>query len=1121
MTLKLSLMRWLVTFVGVQFLCAIAWVLGPLVPALESIPSRLVLILLALIVWAAANLLLDLRSTKMESALATGMTGAAQDEATAVRDRLAHALALLRKKKGRRGSINEQPWYAIIGPPGAGKTTALLNAGLEFPLAGELGPGAVSGVGGTRLCEWWFTEQAVLIDTAGRYTTQDSNQAVDRAGWESFLALLKKTRPRQPLNGVLVAISIDDVANSTPAARNAHAQAIRSRIDELDQTFGLRLPIYALLTKADLLVGFTEFFDDLDRSGREQAWGATFPMDGATAALPLVFPSLLDRLNARLYRRLDSEPNPERRPLIAGFPAQFASVVPAVQTFLEKTFAPTATGKAPLLRGVFLTSGTQEGTPIDRLTGGLARAFGLDQRRAAKLKPEAGRAYFLGDVLRSVIFPEAPLVAFRPGAARRRTVLRLAGFGACALIALAGAGLLLTQRSAATAAVDRAQTALAAQQQPASEIPQDPVADADFAALLPWLDAAVPPQAIAFATRPSDPLGFTQDEKLQAGAQAAYRHVLEFALLPRLVWRAEEQVRGALGQTDALYETLRIYLMLGGAGPLDRASVATWFARDWEATLPGDANAGARQALARHLDALTDGALPPVQLDGTLVAAARTTIGRVPLAQRAYARLVQLASAHPTAPWRPSDALGPAGVRLFLRLSGKGLEQGIPALYTVDGLKTTILPALASAAKEAAAESWVQGEPMDLAGPQRATLEADITRLYAADYAATWSAMLADLELAPIRSLTQAAQDLYILASANSPIRALLASVAKQLAPAAAINAATLPPDSPARASLNAIDDRFRPLRALFGTGGAAPIDQVMRPLGDLQQQLAKQAASTKAAAAAVGEDPATALRSEALRQPQPLARWLVAMATGGASLRDGGPRGAMIAAWNVGGGPAALCPATIADRYPFVPAATADASLEDFTRLFAPGGLIDAFFNAQLKPYVDTAAKPWKLQAVDNVNAPITPGDLAQFQRAAAIRDLFFPAASPKPSVKFDLAPGPLDPQATGAQLQLGANTIAITPGAPSRPAALTWPGTPPTQAARLTIAATNPLVIETAGPWAVFRLIARAAPATAGDKTTLTFTGNDHQARFELRANPNPFATPLLAAFRCPAVQ
>ena len=129
-----------------------------------------------------------------------------------MREKLTTALTLLKKASGARGYLYEQPWYAIIGPPGAGKTTALLNAGLTFPLAAEMGQSAVAGVGGTRMCDWWFTEDAVLIDTAGRYTTQDSDAAVDKAGWDGFLDLLKRTRARQPLNGVMVAIALSDIA---------------------------------------------------------------------------------------------------------------------------------------------------------------------------------------------------------------------------------------------------------------------------------------------------------------------------------------------------------------------------------------------------------------------------------------------------------------------------------------------------------------------------------------------------------------------------------------------------------------------------------------------------------------------------------------------------------------------------------------------------------------------------------------------------------------------------------------------------------------------------------------------------------------------------------------------
>src|SRR5437879_5614115 len=116
---------------------------------------------------------------------------------------------------------------------GAGQTTALVNSGLKFPLSRGATPAAVAGVGGTRYCDWWFTEDAVLIDTAGRYTTQDSDAKADQQSWFSFLDLLKKNRPRQPVNGVLVAISLEDLMVMSTAEINAHANAIRARLPEL------------------------------------------------------------------------------------------------------------------------------------------------------------------------------------------------------------------------------------------------------------------------------------------------------------------------------------------------------------------------------------------------------------------------------------------------------------------------------------------------------------------------------------------------------------------------------------------------------------------------------------------------------------------------------------------------------------------------------------------------------------------------------------------------------------------------------------------------------------------------------------------------------------------------
>jgi type VI secretion system protein ImpL len=140
----------------------------------------------------------------------------------------------------------------FVGLPGSGKTTALMNAGLNFPLSGKMGQASVRGVGGTRNCEWWFTDEAVLIDTAGRYTSQDSEQATDAAAWDTFLALLRKSRPRRPLNGVLLTVNIEDLLQQNLIA--AHAQKLRMRLQELQDCLGVSPPVYVLVT-GDLIAG--------------------------------------------------------------------------------------------------------------------------------------------------------------------------------------------------------------------------------------------------------------------------------------------------------------------------------------------------------------------------------------------------------------------------------------------------------------------------------------------------------------------------------------------------------------------------------------------------------------------------------------------------------------------------------------------------------------------------------------------------------------------------------------------------------------------------------------------------------------------------------------------------
>ena len=148
------------------------------------------------------------------------------------------------------------------------------------------------------------------------------------------------------LEGMLLysdAISLSDLMMLGERERHDHAVAIKERIQELDKHFGIRFPVYLMFTKCDLVAGFMEFFDDLDRTGREQVWGTTFPLADKPGDIPVErfaaeFDALIERLDDRLLERLANERDLRRRNLIYGFARQMASLKHTTNGFLETIF---------------------------------------------------------------------------------------------------------------------------------------------------------------------------------------------------------------------------------------------------------------------------------------------------------------------------------------------------------------------------------------------------------------------------------------------------------------------------------------------------------------------------------------------------------------------------------------------------------------------------------------------------------------------------------------------------------------------------------------------------------------------------------------------------------------
>jgi type VI secretion system protein ImpL len=1149
--------------IGAILLGVVIWLFAPALFA--SAPTWLLLLLavLPLLIWAAVFVLLVRRKQKRDAALVAGATqvderaakadaaaAAAVEEERAVAGRLADALAAMKAVNGGKGGyLYERPWYVLIGPPGSGKTTAIRNSGLNFPLA----EGRVSGVGGTRNCDWWISEQAVLIDTAGRYTTQDSDAASDKAGWERFLELLRRERPRQPLNGVVVAFGADLLSQLDTTEREQHAQAVRRRVRELEAKLGQRLPVYLLISKADLILGFTEFFDDLDRDSRRQVWGMTFAPDfgpeGPLAGIAGEFKALVQRLQDRLLERLQAERGLEQRGRIAGFPAQFASLESPLTSFTRTAFGGSKLDPAPFLRGVYFTSGTQEGTPIDRLTGALSRTFGLDPRRPAAVMGQKGRSYFLGRLLLDVVFNEARLAVRDPRQERRLEMARIGVLAACAVLVVAGAAWGWRALAIESERVQRVAAAADTVEQASKGLTLDTVATADtLAPVLPVLDRA---RALSTAaTGAGGGLGLSQENKLLNAGQVAYQRALERVMLPRLLARLENQIRAGLQEPAYLYLATRVYLMLGRQGPLDPALVKEWMSADWARVHPGMVDSAKRESLSGHLAALLEQDFETYPVDGLLVDQARRVFSRLPMSERVYARM--RGSATDVAPWRPSEALGPSGQRLFVLGSGKPLaEASVPGIYTVEGFHRSFLPRLPKAILEATSEGWVLGPQAAAAGMDARQLETGVLQLYARDYIAVWEKQLADIDLAPFGSPANAAEVLNVLGAPNSPLRDLLQAIARQLSPgtapavapagvaaaasavasaastaqgtaatrvAEAIGAAL--PVSPVNVVASAVEGHFRALREASGK----PLDAVIAALNGLYEQMAKLAAtapgSVSPAAAALRRAPQR-VKAEAQRAPEPLSRWLATAAQSSSGVRAGGARAAVAAA--AGQQLEPFCRG-VESRFPFSREANAaDMPMDDFMRLFGPGGALEQFFAQNLQSFVDTSQRVWRPVSVDGGPPPVSAADVAQFQRAAAIRNAFFPPplpGQPSKALQFELVPLGVNGSAAAAVLEVDGVKAQIAPGANAgRPVPLQWPSR-----GRVSLGFDGEPTPVWAfdGAWAALRLVARGQlqPTSVPDKLRLTLQQGGRSIEFELRTSSilHPFALPALAEFRCP---
>ncbi len=1164
------LSRFFWTAVGIAILCALIWFFGGLVSfgdvaPLASDMAKLIAIGLILILWLFLMLLRQLRAARANQAFVAELAAPAmaselapgEENVLEINTKFQDVLAQMKRSKlGGRRFLRDMPWYVIIGPPGTGKTTALRQSGLHFPvdLTDDL-----KGVGGTRNCDWFFTEDAVLIDTAGRYTEQESDPEIDAAEWRGFLNLLIKHRGRRALNGVVLTISIQELAGDEVSIRE-HGREIRKRLNELSTALELKLPVYLMITKADLVPGFESFFGDMSSREREQVWGATLGtadrVDGITVERELK--ALQSSLEERLVSRLSGDASLDQRAEIFRFPSQVEQLTGPLKVLIEAVFGESRYEETPWLRGFYFTSATQEGSPIDRMMAGMAHSLGLSAPTPERRTYGEKRSFFLRGLLTDLIFPEAGLGRFDPRAEERRRWLWRGTLAGAALITIVACTLFLfsfLRYSGGLTDQERQLTKLGSRLSnvAARQAPTDPL-DLNLAleAANETLNAEtnIDTSAMTFA-------GPRASRELDQVHKLAYDHTLRNIVEPRMVALLEATMWRHSRDPEFLLGALKSYQMLTGQAPYDTEFLGVW----WQTTLPEFAPIDpfpTDQSVDHQLAALVRiaGETDKIAPDPQLVSVALESICTIPLSVRAYRTL----RAHPDVAglpdWIPAEFAGPNAAQVLTRVSEKTLRVGLPGAFTYKGFHENILPLVPEISAQATLDRAVfAGGCAESSQTSAELLEKDILKLYYDDSIAQWDGFLRDVRLAPIKDLAQARQNLKDLASADSALKRLLSAVVDETfltrppaegegggAPKGALKAAsklgklgklvkqgtriakvTGGSSEPTELPGKPVSDHFAAIRGTVQEVDGQPplLTDAVAALTALSNELQTVAASPdpQSALLARGGLPqltgAIAIVAQTL--PDPIDDWLAGIAGDTISVTRDAVIAQLNARWRADVMP--FCLSATQGRYPFDQRSKIDVNTQDFARLFGAGGLIDAYINDHLLKYIDTTTRPWTWRSDFGLDAKL----LAPFEDARSMRDALFPGGA-GPIMAFSLEPKDLSANASRVTLNVDGQVLTYF-NSVTRPMPMTWPGPDGTGVITLSFApvdGTAERFTRETGSWAFLRMIrgGRLATTALPEVFNLSLGVSGFNARFELRANSveNPFDLKMFSGFTCP---
>ena len=1120
--------------IGLMLILSLIWWAGPYV-GLTDVQVRIysifgVLSVFALF-WLVRYLIVRKRSNLFRKDLdkMSDQDQARQLEIEELQTKMNEAIASLKSSElgaQHRGNaaLYALPWFMIIGPAAAGKTTLLRNSGLNFPYAHDSDID-IRGFGGTRNCDWWFSNDAVLLDTAGRYTTEQE----DHHEWLEFLGMLRKHRRQQPLNGAIVAISIADLLTADSKEVDRHVKIIRDRIDELINRLGCVFPIYIVFTKCDLLYGFSAFFADLDEQEREQVWGMWLGHN-SPESVNSEFKEGIDKLYLRLceirLHKLSMVRKAETKSELFNFPSQFEAGKNLLVDFIARLTEENPYQDTPNFCGIYLTSATQEGTPIQKILGQIRQAFGYVDEDPAAALPEPV-SFFVKDVFKDVIFPNSKDVNRTRKWGIINRSLKTASI-LCSLAIMVGAFLILsTSLTMNGLLLKRGNSAAHNLAALVSEQQNDPVLQ------LGTFNKALNHYQKLLANEKKLPLvltlGVYEGDKQLPVFRSLLINAVEKVLFVPAFKDLELQLKeyntawaaAPIKKQDAMredyYQILKTYQMLIKPERLENdyvlASLNAFMAQRFNRQgQQQDYNEDRQQLVSTLLNLYLGQMQTDLQSpnhvfaqteDDALVKAAQKNLKSLPDPKRLYVQLRNTAAqSHPD--HKLAELIGGSAAGALKTAST------IPYIYTANGWYQFVQPEIKTLVHSACLGDWVTGfdketttnsEPIDEKLVQE--IQHDIRQLYFKDYAETWLKLLENTSLANFGSIENTTEQLLMLARTDGPIAGLFQAISVNINIA---ETSPLPGELPQ--GNNRIAELEAPLRELRKL--ATPAEKMTTSLLINQYLLALTSAQAdmEQLAAAVDQqqdayDYSTAiLGGNGASRSELYKCWLTTKSlTNGLNARTRKAAARLlnrpiIYAWQTilkqtrnhlqnqwNNAVYSSYKKKIAGKFPFNRQGI-DASLTDITDFFrGDDGIIWSFTDNQLKPFVRKKGNRWQNKTWLGQGPNISSAFLAALPQAAQISAGLLRQG--QPNVNFSIYPIP----SSGLRVvRFEANgQKMVYQNEPQEWKNFSWPGTNQNPAATISCMTSgnqSQMEMDFSGEWSLFHLL-DMAEITPEDKS------------------------------------